>query len=187
MPHLVVLGGPNGAGKTTVAWKLLPEFLGCYEFVNADLIARGLSPFRPESASFAAGRAMLHRIRELASADLSFAFESTLSSRSLAPFLRGCKNRGYQISLAYVWVRSAELCLSRVKARVQAGGHTIPEEDIMRRYPRSRSNFLSLYKPLADAWWVFDNSGDFSLIAKKEVGQTVRILDNNYWTEFNKP
>jgi predicted ABC-type ATPase len=129
-PVVVVIGGPNGAGKTTAAGRLLPDGLDIRRFVNADAIAKGLSGFDPEAVAFAAGRLMLQRIRELAAARESFAFESTLASRSFAPLLRDLSESGYEVLIYYVWLRSPELAIERVKERVRRDGHSVPPEVI---------------------------------------------------------
>jgi predicted ABC-type ATPase len=157
-PVVVVIGGPNGAGKTTSAQLLLPEGLAIRQFVNADTIAAGLSAFDPESVAREAGRIMLRRLRELADQRESFAFESTLASRSFATFLRELKATGYSVRVAYIWLRSPDLSVERVAGRVRRGGHFVPEETVRRRYVRGRANFLELYRPLADSWIVCDNS-----------------------------
>lgn len=159
MPQIVVLGGPNGAGKSTCARLLLPDYLGIREFVNADEIARGLSAFAPESVAFEAGRIMLQRLRALAERQVSFAFETTLATRSFAPWLRELATRGsYEVHLLYVWLRSPELALERVAKRVRSGGHHVPPEVVRRRYSRGRANFLNIYRSLAVNWEVYDNS-----------------------------
>jgi predicted ABC-type ATPase len=167
--------GPNGAGKTTVALRLLPS-LGITEFVNADLIARGLSPLSPESTDVAAGRLMLGRIRELAGRRENFGFETTLASRSFAPFLARESGRGYEIRIHYLWVESVEISLSRVAERVRRGGHGIAEDVIRRRYLRGLRNFFTLYMSVADHWVLSDNTGaSLTLIAqgKKDRGPTI--------------
>lgn len=159
-PIVVVLGGPNGAGKTTSAARLLPEGMDLRLFVNADTIAQGLSAFAPEAAAFQAGRVMLERLRELAAARQSFAFETTLASRTFAPFLRRLSEEGYRIYVAYVWLRSPELAIARVAARVRRGGHFVPADVVRRRYGRGLRNFFELYRPLAHSWVLCDNSSD---------------------------
>ncbi|MEO6016741.1 MAG: zeta toxin family protein [Polaromonas sp.] len=157
-PTVVVIAGPNGAGKSTAAPFLLKQALGILEFVNADQIATGLSAYSPETVSFEAGRIMLKRLRELAGAHVSFAFESTLSSRTFALFLRSCKAKGYKIQIFYVALPSAELAVNRVALRVKQGGHNIPQTDVERRFERSLHNLYALYLPLADRWTVLDNA-----------------------------
>jgi predicted ABC-type ATPase len=159
-PSIFIIAGPNGAGKTTVSKAVLRDTLGVREFVNADVIASGLSGFDPERAAFAAGRVMLTRLRELAAARESFAFETTLASRTFAPWLTTLKAEGWEIRILYVWVRSPDISVRRVLARVRKGGHDVPEDVVRRRYRRSIINFFSLYMPLAHSWQVYDNSGD---------------------------
>ena len=157
-PTVVVIAGPNGAGKSTAAPYLLKQALGVLEFVNADQIAVGLSAYAPETVSFEAGRIMLKRLHELAASQVSFAFESTLSSRSFALFLGRCKTQGYRVQLFYVALPSASLAVNRVALRVKRGGHNIAREDIERRFQRSLSNLFELYIPLADRWAILDNA-----------------------------
>jgi predicted ABC-type ATPase len=159
MPNVIVLAGPNGAGKSTAAARLLQGTLRVTEFVNADVIARGLSAFHPEGASMAAGRIMLTRLHELAEDGRDFAFETTLASRSFAPWLkRIIEERDYSLSLFFFWLPSPEMAVNRVAERVQSGGHSIPEETIRRRYDRGLDNLFASYMPLADRWSVFKSS-----------------------------
>jgi predicted ABC-type ATPase len=157
---IVVIGGPNGAGKSTVARDVLAETLGVMEFVNADAIALGLSGFNPDQAAFAAGRVMLERLRELGQGSTSFAFESTLSSRTFAPWLAKRAGEGWEVHLLYVWLTSPRLAANRVAARVKAGGHSIPTPVVTRRYWRSAFNLFRLYLPIATTWTIYDNSGE---------------------------
>jgi len=157
-PQLFVLAGPNGAGKSTTARVLLPEALGIDQFVNADAIAAGLSPFAPQSAEIEAGKLMLRRMREFLGSRRSFAFETTLAGKGHLATLREARERGYLIHVSYVWVRSPELAVERVSERVRQGGHAVPADVVRRRYHRGLANFLNLYRPLADAWTLCDNS-----------------------------
>lgn len=157
MPNLYVIGGPNGAGKTTAAFEILPE-LGCVEFVNADLIAAGLSPFNPEAQAITAGRLLLTKIKDLAHQQKDFAFESTLASKSFYPFLKQCKANGYKLYLIYFMLSSVDIAIKRVRKRVELGGHNIPEQTIKRRYERSLNNLISLYIPITDEWLIYNNS-----------------------------
>lgn len=162
-PQVIVIGGPNGAGKTTISREVLAHTLGITEFVNADAIAAGLSGFRPERAAFAAGRVMLAHLHELgeASPPHDFAFESTLASRTFAPWLSSLVDRGFEVHVLYVWLRSPELAIRRVTARVRKGGHDIRPEVVRRRYVRSAANLFHLYMPIAErggTWRVYDNS-----------------------------
>ncbi|BCU14148.1 Zeta toxin family protein [Microcystis aeruginosa NIES-88] len=142
MSDVYLIGGPNGSGKTTVAKKILPNFLGVIEYVNADEIAAGLSPFNPESVAIQAGRLMLERLVTLKCQGIDFAFESTLASRHFARFLRDCQSSGYRLNLIYFWLQSPELALERVHRRVASGGHNIPEDVVRRRYERGRINLI---------------------------------------------
>lgn len=182
MAELYIIGGPNGAGKTTTALTLFPR-LGVTEFVNADALALGLSPLDPESAARTAGRLMIERMRELSQRNGDFALETTLASRSFVPFIEECQRRGYVFKLVYVWLNSADLALTRVAARVRAGGHNIPEETIRRRYERGRENFFNLYRPLANEWAVFDNSGaQRTLIAQGGREKPTVVQDELIWS-----
>jgi predicted ABC-type ATPase len=158
-PQVIVLAGPNGAGKSTSAPEVIASHIGVSAFVNADVIARGLSGFAPENADLAAGRIMLGRLRELAKAREDFAFETTLSSRTFGPWLAELCSAGYEFHLCYVWVHSPDLAVERVRRRFESGGHTVPEPDVRRRYVRSAANFFEIYKPLAATWRCYDNSG----------------------------
>ena len=155
---MILIAGPNGAGQSTTAPSLLRDALQVSEFVNADTIAGGLSAFRPDSVAITAGRAMLERIRQLAEARADFAFETTLASRSFAPWLARLKRNGYHVHVLFLWLESADLAVNRVAARVRLGGHDVPEGTVRRRYQRGLQNLFGLYVPLADSWQVFDNS-----------------------------
>lgn len=182
-PHVIIIGGPNGAGKSTIAPVVLRDYLAIPDFVNADQIAAGLSAFNPESAAFEAGRIMLQRIQELADTGKSFAFESTLSSRSFSVFLTKLKAKGYRVDLFFVWLNSTALAQERVALRVSMGGHAIPSEVIERRYARSIRNFHTLYLPLADNWKVFDNSipSNPVLIAHGGANRPSTIHETTSW------
>jgi len=184
-PRIVILAGPNGAGKTTSAKKLLQGVMGIDEFVNADVIAQGLSGFSPERVALTAGSIMLHRIQELASAGRSFAFETTLASRTFAPWLRKYKQAGYRIDLVFLWLSSADVAVQRVAERVSRGGHDIPEETIRRRYQRGLVNFFSLYQPLADAWQMVDNTRLLSWVVAEGTGiQTTAVCFPETWVHI---
>lgn len=158
MPNVVIIAGPNGAGKSTLAPALLRDTFNITEFVNSDIIAQGLSAFAPEEAAFEAGRVTLKRLKELASAFEDFAFETTLATRSYAPWLRELKASGYQISLVFLWLENVDIAISRVAARVAAGGHSIPEATIRRRYERGLINLSELYFPIMNSWRIFHAS-----------------------------
>jgi len=159
-PIFIILGGPNGAGKTTGALSILPQELQIVHFVNADLIARGLSPLNPALADFDAARIMHQRMHELRKQRENFAIETTLASKSLAPFLRECRITGYETRLVYVALDNPETAIRRVATRVAKGGHNVPEETIRRRFFRGLRNFFDIYCEAVDLWTLLDNSGD---------------------------
>lgn len=182
--NLYIIGGCNGAGKTTASFTILPQIIECKEFVNADEIARGLSPFQPEQVSFEAGRIMLRRINELLDDNKSFAFETTLSTRSYANMINRAKQKGYIVTLLYFWLQSVELAKERVKIRVAEGGHDIDPEIIERRFVRGIKNLFDLYLPIADGVLIFDNSeGKYELLAQKTVNKHLSVINES---KFNK-
>ena len=156
--HLYIISGPNGAGKTTASYTVLPEVLQCREFVNADEIAHGLSPFNPGSVAIEAGRLMLRRIDELLRQNESFSIETTLATRSYFRLVERAHRQGYDVTLLYFWLHSPELAMQRVAERVSKGGHDIPKEIIVRRYYEGIRNFFSIYAPIVDTWILTDNS-----------------------------
>lgn len=175
-PELFVIAGPNGAGKTTFAREFLPHFAKCKEFVNADLIAGGLSPFAPASAALEAGRIMLKKIEELSAQKDTFAFETTLSGRGYLSLFKRLRAGGYRIHLIFLWLPRVELAIQRVKDRVQRGGHSVPEADVRRRFDRGVRNLLTEYNGLVDTWGLFDNSGSMpQLIATAEDGVVTAV------------
>ena len=155
--NLYIVSGCNGAGKTTASFTILPEILNCREFVNADEIAKGLSPFQPEKVSFEAGR-MLNRINELLREEESFAFETTLSTKSYRNKIIESKDRGYRVMLLFFWLQTVNLAKERVKIRVSEGGHNIEPQIIERRYKRGIKNLFDIYLPIVDGALIFDNS-----------------------------
>lgn len=157
-PNLYVVAGPNGAGKSTFARLFLPDYADCREFVNADLIAAGLSPFNPESLALQAGKLMLERIEILSQAGVDFGFETTLAGRRWVPLLRRLRERGFRLHLFFLWIPGPELALTRIEQRVRAGGHFIPEEVVRRRFTRGLRNLFQIYAPIFDAWLILDNS-----------------------------
>jgi predicted ABC-type ATPase len=157
-PSVIVIAGPNGAGKSTAAHLVFAESLGVMEFVNADAIARGLSEFQPEKAALEAGRIMLKRLDDLARQQLSFAFETTLASKSFAPKIVQWRKNGYRFHLLYLWLPNPDQAIARVLDRVRQGGHNVPEDVIRRRYAHGLANFFRLYQPMADEWHFYDNA-----------------------------
>jgi predicted ABC-type ATPase len=179
---VVVIGGPNGAGKTTWAYRNLSETLDIREFVNADEIARGLSPLNPEASAITAGRVMLGRLDELAEAGSNFAFETTCSGLGHARFLKRCRSMGYRITLIFLWLPSADLAVTRVARRVERGGHRISTEVVIRRYSAGIRNMRDVYLPLADSTFVYDNyDGDGVLIAERRGGASLVVHDPARW------
>lgn len=187
-PTVIMVGGPNGAGKSTIGPHLVRDTFGEIEFVDADIIARGLSAFDPDRRAFAAGRVMLRHLDDLAKARRDFAFETTLASRTFAPFLRRLAGEGYQCHLRYVWIQSADIAVRRVRARVAAGGHTVPEETIRRRFVRSARNLLDLYLPLMASWEVLDNTGPRlpTSVATGGAGEDTIIVNKVLWRRLKE-
>lgn len=186
MPNIIALAGPNGAGKSTVGSPLLKEILGVSSFVNADVIAQGLSAYEPERAALTAGRIMLKRLRQLANTRQDFAFETTLAGRSYAPWIADLTDRGYVFHLVFLSLPSPEFAVKRVEDRVRRGGHSIPDETVHRRYHAGLRNFFALYRPLATTWRFYDNSRPPPprLIASGQQSVTRQILDDTSWNAF---
>jgi predicted ABC-type ATPase len=185
MPKVFIIGGCNGAGKTTASKTILPEILDCREFVNADEIASALSPKNPEAVAIRAGRIMLEKIRHYAEQNIDFAFETTLATKSYVPMLREMKGRGYSTILNYFYLESVELAIERVAIRVRNGGHSIPEETIRRRYYRGIKNLKHLYIPIADSWYLFDNSLDFpTWVAEGGKDLETDVFVSDIWKEI---
>ena len=182
-PSVVVLAGPNGAGKTTASRVILPQLTNITEFVNADVIAQGLSGFAPENAALEAGRIMLDRLHALAAEKVNFAFETTLASRSLAPWLARLIDDGYEFHLFYFWVPSPDFSIARVEGRVKMGGHYVDPDTIRRRYDRSLRNLFQLYQPLTSRWFVYNNveSPGEVLISRGRGRITDEVRDEALW------
>jgi predicted ABC-type ATPase len=189
-PKVIVIGGPNGAGKSTIARALVLGTFGIKKYVNADTIAQGLAAFHPQSVAFEAGRIMLTWINKLAEQREDFAFETTLASRTFIPKIeKWCRQEGYHFHLIFLWLRSPDLSVRRVAARVSAGGHHVPEQDIRRRYQRGICNFKP-YQALADTWRLFDNSYEKPILIAERVGRlgnSEPILYNpERWQQFRE-
>lgn len=185
MPNLYIIAGSNGAGKTTASFTVLPEILKCKEFVNADEIARGLSPFQAETASLQAGRIMLNRIDELLEGGLDFAFETTLSTRSYVSLIKKCKLKEYKVSLLFFWLDSFSTAKERVKYRVAHGGHNIPEDVIERRYKRGLENLMKLYIPVVDYWIIFDNTKEPATVAEGVGLFDITVFNSDIWLSIS--
>ena len=185
-PNLYIIAGPNGAGKTTFAHKFLPQYADCREFVNADLIAGGLSPFDPEKAAFQAGRLMLEQIYSFAKRGLDFGFETTLSGKTYVKILKDLEKRGYFIHLFFLWISTVKLALERIELRVRNGGHNIPEAVVLRRFDRRLPIFFRCYQPLADSWTIFDNSEDIPKMSAFEEAGKLEVLDPDMFHDLQK-
>lgn len=181
---LYIIAGCNGAGKTTASFTILPEILNCKEFVNADEIAKGLSPFQPEKVSIEAGRIMLERINDLLNSQENFAFETTLSAKSYRSKIFLAREKGYNVTLLFFWLQNADLAIERVRTRVIEGGHHIETEVIRRRYINGIKNLFEIYLPIADEIIIFDNSeGKHDLIAEKTIESEIEVLNE---VKFNQ-
>lgn len=185
-PNVYIIAGPNGAGKTTFAREFLPNYADCRNFINADLIAEGISPFSPESAAVRAGRLMLGQIALSMRRGEDFGFETTLSGRGHLNLVRQLKKRGYGVHFFYLWVPSVELALARIRGRVSRGGHDVPEAVVRRRFERSMRNFFLHYRPLGDSWTLYDNRANPpQIISSAERGQ-VRVVELRLYNELIK-
>lgn len=186
MPNMYIICGCNGAGKTTASYTVLPEIFSCKEYVNADNIAAGISPFNPNSVAMTAGRIMLNRIQELILEGVDFAFETTLATRSYVSLIKRAKDYGYRVIVLFFWLDSPEMAVRRVSKRVSLGGHSIPHDVVFRRYYRGIYNLLNLYKPICDTWIIFDNMDLVpEIIAKKdEFGEVV--INDEIWLTIKK-
>ena len=186
MPRLYIISGCNGAGKTTASYSLLPEMLDCKEFVNSDEFAKSLSPFDPSQASIQASRYMLMKIRYLLKRNEDFAVETTLATRTLLKIVKTAQAAGYTVTLLYFWLKSPELAVARVKARVEAGGHNIPEETIRRRYQVGIDYFFHIYAPISERWILADNSQiPFRVIAEGSRNDVINIRDEATYAKIH--
>jgi predicted ABC-type ATPase len=185
VPNIYIIAGCNGAGKTTAAFTLLPEMLDCNEFVNADEIAKGLSPFQPQTVSFHAGRIMLERIIELIDLGVDFAFETTLTTISYKNTIELARQKGYKITLLFFWLNDVILAIERVATRVSEGGHHIPEDVIIRRYFKGLANLTNVFINICDYWIVIDNSTNpYKFIAEGALNLPAIIYENEIWIKI---
>ncbi len=185
--NLYIIAGCNGAGKTTASFTILPEIIACKEFVNADEIAKGLSPFQPEKVAFEAGRIMLGRFHELLKENESFAFETTLSTKNYKGKIEEARQKGYAVTLLFFWLQNIELAKERVRIRVAEGGHNIEPEVIERRYIRGIKNLFDIYLSIVDGVLIFDNSeGKYELLAQKTVDGQLTITDPAKFEKLKK-
>ncbi|MCL2073091.1 MAG: zeta toxin family protein [Marinilabiliaceae bacterium] len=184
MPNLYIIADCNGSGKTTASFSVLPKTLKCYIFVNADEIAKGLSPFQPETMAFSAGRIMLQRIDDLINNGNDFAFETTLSSKSYLQIIMKAKAHNYYVTLLYFWLKTPQLAIERIKERVAAGGHNISDEIVIRRYHRGLYNFKNFYIQICDNWFLFDNTTNpFEIIAEGKK-EKINVKHNILWNQI---
>lgn len=185
--NLYIISGCNGAGKTTASFTILPNILNCKEFVNADEIAKGLSPFQPEKVAFEAGRIMLNRINELLKENENFAFETTLATKSYKSKVIEAQKKGYNVTLLFFWLQNVDLAIERVKTRVKEGGHNIEKDVIKRRYKNGIRNLFDIYLPIVNEAMIFDNSaGKPDLIAEKTLETDVAIINEIKFNEIKK-
>ncbi|WP_034556735.1 zeta toxin family protein [Capnocytophaga sp. oral taxon 332] len=185
LSKLYIIAGCNGAGKTTASFTILPEVLGCKEFINADEIAKGLSPFQPESVAMQAGRIMLARMDELLQKGETFAFETTLATKSYKQKIEWAQANGYEVTLLFFWLDSPNMAKERVAQRVAEGGHSIPTETIERRYHNGIANLFAIYMDMVDICYIFDNSeGERTPIAKKYKGEKEIIYNTDLYNQM---
>lgn len=185
MPDLYIIAGPNGAGKTTASMTILPDVLHSKEFINANAIAAGISPFNVESVAFQAGRIMLDRMNQLINEHKSFAFETTLSTRTYLNLIKTAKAKGFKVTLLNFWLKNPELAQLRVATRVQHGGHNIPTEVIERRYVRGINNLFNHFIHLCNVWTIFDNSNIYpELIAKGLSSHEIEIVNESSFQQL---
>lgn len=179
IPNLFIISGCNGAGKTTASFTVLPEALACMEFLNADEMARGLSPLNPDKAAIEAGRMLIKKMEKLMQLKTDFAVETTLSTKIFTKIIEKAKSFGYKTTLVFFWLDSVELAIERVKSRVDEGGHNVPQTTIIRRYYSGLKNLFNLYIPISDYWMIFDNSKTHSeLIAEGYTNKSIDIKNN---------
>ncbi len=185
--NLYIISGCNGAGKTTASFTILPEILNCKEFVNADEIAKGLSPFQPEKVAFEAGRIMLKRINELLNEEITFAFETTLATKSYKSKILEAQKKGYTVTLLFFWLQNIDLAIERVKTRVIEGGHNIETNVIKRRYKNGITNLFTIYIDIVDEVLIFDNSSfKPDLIADKIKDSEINTVNNYKFEKLKK-
>lgn len=186
MKNVYIIAGPNGSGKTTFAKTFLPEYAKCTRFINADLIAAGLSPFSPQQVALKSGKLVLEQIKEYANAGVDFGFETTMSGVTYLKYFKMFKDKGYKIHIFFLWVPSSQLAAARVKDRVDQGGHNVPIADINRRFTRSVEKFFKSYRLLADKWMFFNNQGVVPEIIAKKQNEKIDIIDQNLFDSIIK-
>lgn len=186
MKNVYVIAGPNGSGKTTFAKTFLPEYAKCDRFINADLIATGLSPFSPEQVAIKSGKLVLEQIRKYSQKGVDFGFETTMSGVTYLKYFRTLKAMGYKLNIFFLWILSSQLAVARVKDRVAQGGHNVPIEDIKRRFKRSIERFFKDYRLLADKWILFNNAGAKPAIVAKKENDHVDVVERDLFAKITK-
>lgn len=184
--NIYIIAGPNGSGKTTFAIKFLPGYANCPNFINADLIAHGLSPFSPRTVAIKSGRLVLSQIRDFTAKEADFAFETTLSGKSFINLFRKMKGSGYKLHLFFLWIPTPELAIARIKDRVAEGGHDVPANDVRRRFSRGIYNFFKYYKSIVNSWMFFDNSGSSPNLIAKRSNDRLDIIKGDIYREIIK-
>jgi len=184
--NVYIIAGPNGSGKTTFAVKFLPEYARCPNFVNADLIAQGLSPFSPGTSAIKAGKLVLEQIHQFANRGVDFAFETTLAGKLYVNLFKSLKAKSYKIHLFFLWIPDADLAISRIKTRVAQGGHDVPVQDVLRRFDRSVRNFFKLYQPFTDSWMLFNNAGPIPILIAERKNGKISVIDENLYNDIVK-
>lgn len=184
--NVYVIAGPNGSGKTTFAMKFMPDYVKCTNFINADLIAKGLAPFGPERVALKAGKLVLQEIQEYSNQGADFGFETTLSGKSYYQVLKRLKSCGYKLHLFFLWLPSPELSIARIKGRVAEGGHNIPADDVRRRFERGISNFFGIYEKVFDTWMFFDNSGIQPALIAENTNGVLKISYKDLFAKIKK-
>lgn len=184
--NVYIIAGPNGAGKTTFAKMFLPKFIHCLNFLNADIIAKGLAPFDPDRAAVKAGRLLLEQIHEISSLGVDFSFETTLSGKIYANLFSELKKKGYPLHLFFLWLPNPKMSIARIKDRVLEGGHHVPADDVRRRFDRGLNNFFNLYETVFDSWMFFDNSEEHPVLIAEKLHGRIEILNEKLFVSIQK-
>lgn len=186
MKNVYIIAGPNGSGKTTFAKTFLPEYAKCDRFINADLIAAGLSPFSPQQVAIKSGKLVLEQIKVYADNGVDFGFETTMSGVTYLKYLKMLKDKGYKINIFFLWIPNAQLAIARVKDRVGKGGHNVPIEDIRRRFNRSMNKFFKEYRLLSDKWILFNNAETVPKIIAKKQNAHIEVVNQKLFSKITK-